>query len=300
MDFAFKKIFGSPENSAALIGLLNAILDRPCPVTDVTILNPFSYQEFKSAKRVVLDVKAKDSAGCIINIEMQISIHPALLQRLVYYASDVYASQLEEGDDYTELKTTISICLLTGNLFKDSSQAHYRFQLTDAESGRKLDRAIEIHTVELRKFVFSESTISTASPLAQWSWLILNAHNYTADQLRRLFPALTFQRAIGCLEAISSKTEDRAMHDQREKAQRDYDWMLASARKEGIEEGREEGIEQGREEGREEGAIIGSIQTLQQILGDAVSDIEELSRQTAIELKNKQSELQTRLRSRLG
>ena len=90
------------------------------------------------------------------------------------------------------------------------------------------------------------------------------------------------------------------MHDQREKAQRDYDWMLASARKEGIEEGREEGIEQGREEGREEGAIIGSIQTLQQILGDAVSDIEELSRQTAIELKNKQSELQTRLRSRLG
>jgi len=26
VDFAFKKIFGSPENSAALIGLLNAIL----------------------------------------------------------------------------------------------------------------------------------------------------------------------------------------------------------------------------------------------------------------------------------
>ncbi len=39
------------------------------------------------------------------------------------------------------------------------------------------------------------------------------------------------------------------MHDQREKAQRDYDWMLSSARK--------QGIEQGIERGREEGTIIG-------------------------------------------
>jgi|GEM_PF-1489609 len=95
-----------------------------------------------------------------------------------------------------------------------------------AESGRKLDRAIEVHTVELRKFRFDGSTISIASPLAQCSWLILNAHNYTADVLQRLFPDLTFQRAIDCLEAMSSKTEDNAMHNQREKAQRDYDSML--------------------------------------------------------------------------
>ena len=38
VDFAFKKIFGSPENSAALIGLLNAILELEHPITDVTIL----------------------------------------------------------------------------------------------------------------------------------------------------------------------------------------------------------------------------------------------------------------------
>ncbi|GAA5505716.1 hypothetical protein Rcae01_01162 [Novipirellula caenicola] len=44
VDFAFKKIFGSPQNSAALIGLLNAILDFEHPVVAVEILNPFSYQ----------------------------------------------------------------------------------------------------------------------------------------------------------------------------------------------------------------------------------------------------------------
>ena len=299
VDFAFKKIFGSPENSAALIGLLNAILDLPRPITEVTILNPFSYQEFETAKLVVLDVKAKDSAGRIFNIEMQISIHPGLLQRLMFYASEMYTDQLTAGDDYTQLNTTISICLLTGNLFPDSDQAHHRFQMMDAESGRKLDRAIEVHTVELQEFQFDETTISNANPLAQWSWLILNGHNYTAEHLRQLFPDLAFQQAIGCLETISSKTEDKAMHDQREKAQRDYDWMLSTARKQGIEEGIEQGIEQGVERGREEGTILGAIQALQQILGDVVSGTQELTCYTDIELKTKLAELQERVRSRL-
>jgi hypothetical protein len=32
VDFAFKKIFGSPENVPVLIGLLNAILRLPSPI----------------------------------------------------------------------------------------------------------------------------------------------------------------------------------------------------------------------------------------------------------------------------
>jgi len=299
VDFAFKKIFGSPENSAALIGLLNAILELENPITDVTILNPYSFQEFQTAKLVVLDVKARDSAGRLFNIEMQISIHPGMLPRMVYYASETYTDQLSAGDDYTKLNTTISICLLTGNLFLDSDQVHHRFQMMDEKSGRKLDRAIEVHTVELQKSRFDETTISGANRLAQWCWLILNAHEYTAEGLRRIFPDLEFQPVIGCLEIISSKTEDKAMHDQREKAQRDYDWMLSTARKQGIEEGIEQGIEQGVERGREEGTILGAIQALQQILGDVVSGTQELTCYTDIELKTKLAELQERVRSRL-
>ena len=300
VDFVFKKMFGSPENSAALIGLLNAILELPRPITDVTIQNPFSYKEFETAKFVTLDVKAVDSARRIFNVEMQISLHPGLLPRLVYYAAEMYTDQLSEGDDYTELNTTISICLLTKNLFVESSQPHHRFELTDAESGRNLDRAIAVHTVELQKFGYDESTVSAAPLLAQWSWLILNPHNYAAEDLRRLFPDLSFQRAINCLETISSKTEDKAMHDQRDKSQRDYDWMLSTARKQGIEQGREEGREQGIEQGRELGAVIGAIQTLEQILGDPISTAKTLSCESLAELKGKLDELQARVRSRLS
>jgi hypothetical protein len=57
VDFVFKKIFGSPENSAALIGLLNAILKLRHPIVAVEILNPFNYQEFALSKLIVLDVR---------------------------------------------------------------------------------------------------------------------------------------------------------------------------------------------------------------------------------------------------
>ena len=202
----------------------------------------------------------------------------------MFYASEAYTDQLFEGDNYAQLNTTISICLLLGNLFAGSDQMHHRFQLMDAKSGRKLDRAIEVHTVELQKFSVDEITISNANPLTQWCWLILNAHNYSAEDLRRLFPTLPFQRAISCLETISSKTKDKAMHDQREKAQRDYDWMLSTARQQGIEEG----------------AVIGAIQSLQQILGDAVSSTQVLTGVPIVELQVKHTELQERVRSRLS
>jgi len=131
VDFAFKKIFGSPENSTALIGLLNASLGLKHPITDVTILNPFSFQEFLTDKLFVLDVKARDASGRLFNVEMQISNHPALLPRMVYYVSETYTDQLAKGDDYTKLDTTISICLLMGSLFSDSDQPHHRFQMMD-------------------------------------------------------------------------------------------------------------------------------------------------------------------------
>ena len=54
----------------------------PDPIEEVEILNPFSYQDFAEEKLIVLDVRARDSAGRWLNIEMQVSVHAGLLQRL--------------------------------------------------------------------------------------------------------------------------------------------------------------------------------------------------------------------------
>ena len=45
---------------------------------------------------------------------------------------------------------------------------------------------------------------------------------------------------------IASKTEDKQIYDQREKALRDYEWALSGALSEGREEGKIEGYEVGK------------------------------------------------------
>lgn len=294
VDFAFKKIFGSPENVQALMGLLNAILDLQHPVKSVEILNPFSYQEFAKSKLIVLDVRCRDARGQLLNVEMQVASHPGLIERLVYYACNMYQEQVTRGEDYDALHRSISICLLDDMLFDDSSQAHHRFQLVDLASGRALENAIEIHTVELRKYNLEEATIAGASKLEQWVFLLLRAQDYEASELRRLLPGIEFETAIRTIETISGKTEDKQMYDQREKAQRDHEWALSSARKQGREEGREEG----REAGREEGELIGKVRLLEELLGERPTTSATLAELGRHALAARLADLQQRLRDR--
>jgi predicted transposase/invertase (TIGR01784 family) len=72
-DFAFKKIFGTAENRAPLISLLNAILEPKSPIVDVRLENPFNPQDFKDDKLSILDIKAVDRGGAIYDIEMQLT-----------------------------------------------------------------------------------------------------------------------------------------------------------------------------------------------------------------------------------
>ena len=310
VDFAFKRIFGTPENRPILLGLLNAILQLADPLAELEILNPFSHQEFEGDKMIVLDIRACDAAGRWLNIEMQVSIFPGLLQRLAYYACTLYVDQLEAGEDYTVLRPALSICLLSQILFPEVPHPHHRFRLVDPEHGRELPAAIEVHTVELTKYNLDEATISAATAIEQWAFFFLRADRYEAARLRELLPGVEFQRAISALETIAAKTEDRRMYDQREKAQRDYQWALNSARQEGHERGRElgreegleQGLEQGREQGREQGlelgAMVGKIQLLQQLLGEAPFSTAGLLERPTEQLSTLLEDLQQRLRSR--
>ena len=80
------------------------------------------------------------------------------------------------------------------------------------------------------------------------------------------------------------------MYDQREKAQRDYEWAITGAREEGREEGRVEGERLGIERGK--------IQMLQELLGDAPTPDSEIQSQDLESLANTLAILQQRLRDR--
>jgi len=132
--------------------------------------------------------------------------------------------------------------------------------------------------------------------------LMLYSQDHSAEELRALLPGEAFCRAIDILEMIASKTEDKQMYDQREKALRDYEWALSGALNEGREEGWREGKLEGKTEGKiegfEVGKLAGEIQVLENLLGEPVSSDSELFSLAASFLSERRNELQARMRNR--
>lgn len=136
--------------------------------------------------------------------------------------------------------------------------------------------------MELRKYQLREQSIAEASKLEQWAFLLYFAQDYGAKTLRQLRPGIEFETAISTIETISAKTENKQMYDQREKAQRNYEWAISGA----------------REEGRERGLVAGRIQTPQELLGDALTTTADSAGLHLDALTTQLAELQQRLRDR--
>jgi predicted transposase/invertase (TIGR01784 family) len=117
---------------------LNAILSPRLRITRITIQNPFLAKDSEDDKVSVLDIRAVDEHGRVLNIEMRTTLSAGISQRLTYYTACLYGSQMNEGDHYTSLRLAISICVLTKPMFPDASGLHLEFQLR-TESGLLLN-----------------------------------------------------------------------------------------------------------------------------------------------------------------
>ena len=291
-DMAFKKAFGSPGNEIALISLLNAILKLLLPIVAVRIMNPYNLQDFESDKLSILDIKATDRTGATYHIEMQLTPFNGLVQRIVFYGCELYAGQLKAGDDYTKLAPVYSICIVAGILWKElkkgenAQKVHQRFRLCDLETGLVLDDTLQIHTLELGRYNLTESELKTASAEDCWLYWFLYADQYGPEELLKLFPEEAFQTATRAIIQIAEKTEDKAMYDAREKANRDFQTAISSAHQEG------------EVKGRQEGTLIGRVETFQELLGITEPTREELSNFDIPQLTELADRLQRQLRSR--
>lgn len=215
-DFAFKKIFGTPENRLVLISLLNAVLQPKAPIVEVTLENPFKPQDFHDDKLSVLDIKAVDRTGVIYDVEMQLTTYEGLVQRIVYYGCQLYAGQLKAGETHKILRPVYTIWLVNGLLWPDATRVHHVFRLADVEAGRVLAGTLELHTLELGRYNVKESELRLASMLDRWLYWLLHAHEYEPAVLLELLPQPAIRQATETLARIAQITEDKAMYDARE------------------------------------------------------------------------------------
>ncbi len=111
IDYAFKHLFGRETTQPILMDMLNRVLE-PAPghqILDVELLNPFNPKEAPDDKLSILDIKTRDQTGRQFNVEMQMLVSPHYEKRILSYAAKLHQQQLHEGEDYSELKPTISI-----------------------------------------------------------------------------------------------------------------------------------------------------------------------------------------------
>ncbi len=123
-DFAFKKVFGSKDSKPQLISFLNATLDLPAEITDLTILDPYNIPKLKGMKDSYVDVKAQLDDDSTVIIEMQVLGHPGLEKRILYNAAKNYSEQLVKGKQYHLLKPVIALTIVNFNMFPSSECEH--------------------------------------------------------------------------------------------------------------------------------------------------------------------------------
>ena len=67
----------------------------------------------------ILDVRVNLANGTVIDVEMQNVNQKNIAKRMTYYLSQLYASGIEKGEEYSKLKKTIGIAILNFKYFKD-------------------------------------------------------------------------------------------------------------------------------------------------------------------------------------
>ena len=309
VDFVFKLLLGSPEHAAVTIHFLRAILGKYLKINRVEFQNPILGKETDEDKWIVLDILVTDDENRQYNIEMQTTIPAGQRQRLAYYLSRLYVTQMKEGEKYHQLRPTIVICVLSQPLCPEFPQLHKDFQMRD-ESGKPLTDALQIHLLQLTYLTVTRENLATASPIERWAFFLLNAETMSEEELRARFHEPEFVEAIGVLKVIHETPEKMHEYNARLKLKLDetarMDYAVDKALQDGLDQGILIGEDKGRKEGRQEGILVGEkkgeligrIAILEELLGMSEPTREELSNFEIPQLTELADQLRLQLRTR--
>ncbi len=172
-DFAFKKIFGSPQSKPILIEFLNALVyDGQPTIQDLEILDPYQSPQLQGIKDTFLDVKAKLDSEKTVLIEMQVLNPLDFNKRVLYNAAKAYSLQLERGQGYSRLRPVIALTIVDFVLFPERDRPFSYYQLLDREDHLPYGDDLELIFLELPKFKKSLTELETLADL--WVFFLQN------------------------------------------------------------------------------------------------------------------------------
>ena len=169
-DSGFKAVMADKDNKRVLIGMLNHLLPEYARVKDITRYRDREQTpDFMGAKKTVLDLCCEGEDGSLFDVEVQRDRQDYFFERCLYYASELYYTQLEKGNDYDRLRPVYLISLLDFKLdHQDESQwdgGHIisRYRMTEERTGELGSKQIIIIFAEISRFTKELSECSSES-----------------------------------------------------------------------------------------------------------------------------------------
>ena len=255
-DWAIKRLLRQKANFVVLEGFLTVFLGEK--VTICEILESEGNQQSADDKFNRVDIKALNSKGEIIIIEIQNTRELYYLERILYGVAKAITEHISLGDTYYKVKKIYSISILYFDIGKGTDYLyHGQNQFTGVHTKdhlvintkernaivRRLPTEIFPEYILIRVNEFNQVA---ATPLEEWM-------SYLKDG--KIDPNTTvpgLSEAREKLKYYSMTSAERHAYDEHLNAVMIQNDVLDSAKLEGHEEGRKEGIEEGIKEGIKE------------------------------------------------
>lgn len=256
-DWAMKHMLRDKANFGILEGLISVLLKDK--VTIVEILESESNQENDNDKFNRVDIKAKNSKGHLIIVEVQLTRQLYYLQRILYGTCKAITEHINIGEKYDQVKKVYSISILYCEFGQGDDYIYYGQTIfkglhtgNDLLVNTKEEGVIVPH---LPREIFPEYFLIRVNayskvpetPLDEWMEYLQKG--IVKEDTRT--PGL--QQVREKLRVLSMTTKERRAYDEHMDNIMVQNDVLDTAR----EEGREEGLAEGRAEGRAEGIAEG-------------------------------------------
>lgn len=227
-DYVFKRIFGKQGNESILKDFLIAVLELPIDKIEV-IKDAHLERAVVENKSGVLDIKATLDNKITVNIEMQVRNQHNMIDRSLYYWSNLYSSSLYKRQNYRDNNKTITINILMFNIFEEGPY-HEKCMIRRDYNNEILTEDLEMHFIQIPKC--KKEDIKTK--LDKWIQFIGNISREGVDIAMKENEEI--RKAQEELEYLTGDEEERRLAELREKAIRDEATNIAGERKEEAKE----------------------------------------------------------------
>ena len=275
-DWAIKRLLRQKANFDVLEGFLTVFIGEEVKI--VEILESEGNQQTQDDKFNRVDIKARNSKGEIILVEVQNTSELYYLERILYGVAKAITEHIHLGDTYKEVEKVYSISILYFDIGKGADYlyvgqnkfigVHTNDQLviTAKEKGALVQKSPAEIFPEYILVRVNEFDKVAVTPLEEWVAYLKSGvikENTTAPGL---------QEARKKLQYYSMTDAERYAYDEHLNAVMIQNDVLGNAREEGLAEGRAEGLTQGRAEGLTQGRAEGRAEAKKDIVKSMLSN----------------------------